>query len=380
MGYYKPIAALDPTIPRELEKVKMALFKMKTQGFLSATLCRLKEIVWTDEIDTAAVSPTVLYWNPDFFLQSSPKRRLATLAHELWHIALLHSNRLAKRNPLVWNYAADYVINLMLDRDGFDFDGFPRLFDNAFKDMSTEQVYELLVSNAPNMSLMIDGIGVDLLEPESQAEAIEAVTNTIAASITAGAPSEGQGSLPGELTIVIDGQTNPKLPFSVILANHFNTLTNDEYSYARPSRRYDDPVLPGNTGRNGLDHLLYCIDISGSISDEDIVAVNAELKNIQENLRPERMTVITWDTVIHDTYEFERDDEFHDLEITGRGGTHLGEVYAYLQEHQPTVAVIFTDLDVGIPPNPGIPIIWICTDHSIKSVPYGVLIHTDHTA
>ncbi len=383
-----PLNQLDPAVSKHFSQTKMALFRMKTQGFLSALLLRLKEIVWTRDIETAAVSPTVLYWNPDFFLSSSPALRLATLAHELWHVGLLHAGRIGKRDPEVWNWAADYVINLLLDRDGFKFENFNQLINPDYAGMSTEEVYELLMKSIKELpalrgEFMTAAGGTlqqDLVPPEDQSEVLDAVSNAIAAQITSPAPQSGIGSMPGEMKLTLDSYTNPKLPFEVVLRNHFNSMVTTDYSYQRPSRRYDDPIMPGNMGMSGLDHLLYCIDISGSISDEDIVAVNSQLKHIQEDFNPERMTIITWDTKIHDVYELERDQPYHELEIEGRGGTSLTEVYEFITKTQPSVAVIFTDLDVRIPENPGVPIIWICTDHRVKEVPYGALVHVDYGA
>lgn len=170
---------------------------------------------------------------------------------------------------------------------------------------------------------------------------------------------------------------NPKLPWETILFNFFNALTTEEYSFTRPNRRYEDPILPGITGRNGLEHLVYFVDASGSITDEQVLRANSEIKYIQEEMNPERLSLIIFDTKIRSIREFERDDPFDKVEIHGRGGTCLKDCWEYLRLEAPTAAVVFTDLCVDIPDNPGIPIIWIVVDNKSAKVPYGQLINLD---
>ena len=64
------------------------------------------------------------------------------------------------------------------------------------------------------------------------------------------------GDVPGEITLTIDTFLNPKLPWETILFNFFNAMTSEEYSFTRPNRRFHDPIVPGITGRNGLEHLI----------------------------------------------------------------------------------------------------------------------------
>lgn len=357
-------------------KTKGQLFFQKTAGFLGRLLAQV-DFKWTNDpqLPTAAISSTTLYWDKGFFMSRTPSQRVTVLAHELWHNGLLHGARIKNRNKDVWNQAADHVINLRLEEDGYDMSGFPYLMERRFKGMSTEEVYDILIQENP--SPKPNPMSGDVLPCETAAEIHEAVGKAVAAMTSARLGGMDPGTLPGELTKVIDEFLNPKLPWETLLFNYFNELTTEEYSYARPNRRYEDPLLPGKTGRNGLEHLIHYQDISGSITDDNILMFNSELKFIKDQFNPQKMTVVTFDTKIQDIYVFEEGDEYEKIKITGRGGTDLREVFKHMKEEQPNAAVIFTDLYVKIPPNPGIPIIWVCTDNPNGTVPYGRLIHVN---
>lgn len=355
-------------------KTKGQLFFQKTAGFLGRLLAQV-EFKWVSnhpQINTAAISNTTLYWDRDFFLSRTPPQRVTILAHELWHNGLLHGARMGDRDSDIWNQAADHVINLRLKEDGFDMSGFPYLMEPLFKGMSTEDVYDILIKQKPPSKP--NPMSGDVL-PVPKEQISDAVGKTVSAITAARIGGMDPGSIPGELTQVIDQFLNPKLPWETLFFNFFNELTTDEYSYARPNRRYEDPLLPGKTGRNGLEHLIHYQDISGSITDDNILMFNSELKFIKDEFNPQKMTVVTFDTKIRDIYVFEEGDEFEKIEITGRGGTDLKDVFAHMKREAPNAAVIFTDLCVRIPPNPGIPIIWVCTDNPRATVPYGRLIH-----
>lgn len=355
-------------------KTKGQLFFKKTAGFLGRLLAQV-EFQWTTELPTAAISNTTLYWNPEFYMSRTAEQRVTILAHELWHNGLLHGARLGSRDPETWNEAADHVINLRLQKDGYDMSGFPYLMDRRFTDMSTEDVYDILWKEKQGKPQpKPNDMAGDVL-PVSKDEINDAVGKTVSAITAARIGGMEAGSLPGELESVIDHFLNPKLPWEVLLFNFFNELTTQEYSYSRPNRRYQDPLLPGQTGRNGLEHLIHYQDISGSITDDNILRFNSELKFIKDEFNPQKMTVVTFDTKIRDIYVFEEDDEFNEIKIVGRGGTDLKDVFKHMQKEAPNAAVIFTDLEVAIPKDPGIPIIWVCTDNPRATVPYGRLIH-----
>lgn len=368
-------------LDRMLDAVKVLLFQKKWNGFLGPLVASIS-FKWDRTIPTAATNGVFMVWNPEFFRSLDRDSKVTVLAHEAWHIAFQHMSRREKRDPYIWNVAADYVINNMLKEGGYYMDGFPYLLDDQFKGWTTDQVYDWLMDNKVQVINPQDG---DFFEagdgPESMqggmspdAIAKKAFGNVHNAS-TASKMSKNHGDMPGEVKQMIEDFLKPKLPWQEILVNFFEALSAVDYSYSRPNRRYSDPMLPGRVGRSGLELIHYYLDVSGSISDMEIKRFNSEVKYIKETYNPEKLVLIMFDTKIHEVYEFEEDDEFENIQVTGRGGTHLGEVWEHAKKHMPNAMVVFTDLYVGIPDEPpGPPLIWVVSGNPQATVPYGTLI------
>lgn len=400
--YQVPDLPNRDTLNTMLDRTKGRLFFKKRAGFLGSLLCAHK-IVWDLTCGTAWCNGTTIGWNPYFFTACSPEGRVFVLGHEVWHTGYDHMGRLMGRDPDTWNQAADHVINLGMLGDGFhmepsDLGGIEVLRDRRFANMASDEVYNILVqenpppppsggSGAPDNEegdggpgqsgnsgsqgndpfeqaagdqTRQSGMGTDLRKPE--ASDIDRMRNVVRATQSE-KMSTNPGQLPGEITTMIDKFLNPVLPWTSILRNHLTELSNDDSSWRRPSQRSQDVYLPAKFGDNGLEHGLFATDVSGSISDRDMLRSNSEAKGIYDEFNPERLTLVTFDTEIQNIKDLHAGDSFDSMEITGRGGTDLSNVYEYALIHEPHVMVIFTDLAVNIPPDPGIPVIWIVIGH-----------------
>jgi len=169
---------------------------------------------------------------------------------------------------------------------------------------------------------------------------------------------------------------NPILPWEVLLMNYMSELSNDDYSWKRPNRRHEDVYLPSLLGENGLDHIIDFFDVSGSVTDKQLNMSNSELKYVHSVLQPKLLTLVTFDTVIQNEFTITDEDSYEPFEITGRGGTDLSPVLAYIKEHKPTAAVIFSDLHCHpMAEDPGVPILWIVMDNPHAKVPFGKMVH-----
>lgn len=388
-------------LDKMMGQVKGLIFAKKGAGFLGSLLCDTP-IIWDDTRPTAWTNGEVIAFNPHFFLWLTPQERVTVLAHELWHIACDHMGRVGQaRDPKDWNKAADFFINNMLKDHGYTFE--PNLItigpclDPKYDMMSTEQIYDLIhkqppSGNAPPPPQSPPGPGQgqgattpgqispgDLegdVVPYPSAETAAKVVQKIVKATQAAKRSNEAGIIPGEVKLLINEFLNPILPWEVLLSRFFTELSNDDYSWRRPSRRYDDEYLPSLMGQNGLEHLIYYLDLSGSTSDRDVLRFNSEVKFIHEQLRPKLLTLVTFDTRITGEFIFTDDMPFDKLELHGRGGTCLREVTDHIEKHKPSAAVIFTDLYVTpMRSNPGVPLLWVCVNHPKATVPFGQLIH-----
>lgn len=378
---------LRTKLDKKLSRTKGQLFIMPGSAYLGSLLCSHK-FVWSFYNETAWCDGSTIGWNPNFFLKLSPAARVMVLAHELWHTGYGHMIRLGNRCPDIWNIAADHVINLMLESQGFCFDlPITPCKDPRFIGMTTEQVYDILIQDGMKpfeipewLKEQIEtGMGGDVIIPEPGKEDAtkETVKTIMVQAQQAAIRAQQAGSLPGEISIKIDEFLKPKINWRVKLARFFTALSKDDYSWKCPSRRYSE-YLPSLIGDNGLEHLIYYLDCSGSISDQQLIRFNSEVKSIHKNLRPEKLTLVTFDTRIQNVYDFTPDDPFNEIEVTGRGGTCLRCVKDHIMEHKPTAAVVFSDMYV--PPmdeDPKVPLIWVVMENPSATVPFGTMIHFD---
>ena len=386
-------------LDRELDRVKSKVFLGKNAAFLGPLMCSMN-FTWTCDISTACTNGITLQWNPRFFLKTKPKSRGTVLLHELWHPALLHMLRRGSRDPYLWNLAGDIVINNMLDLEGNSFEGLQPWLDHQYDDMTTEQVYDaLVIRRDQEMENLVKkfqedlwghkdeetGLGDrgDIIEADSidDAKSTEhTVINNVVSAAHAAAISGGAGDLPGEVQITLKRFLSPKLPWDRILHQFFNELANLDYSWARPNRRYTDMYLPSlQDDRQGLDHILFFQDVSGSISDGDSIRFNSEFKYVKDTYQPEKLTFCQFDTIIQQEDVFLKDDPFEEIHIKGRGGTSLICVRDKIIAEEPTAVVVFSDMDCDpmdpLPNNLNIPIIWIALNNKDAKVPQGQIVH-----
>lgn len=374
---------------REMDRTKSAVFLGKNAAFLGSISCSL-ELVWTTKFPTAATNGKYLWWNPHWFLSLSKEMRITVYMHELWHVARLHTIRF-KPNEKVWNWALDIKINDGLRDENYTFDidhwrsdtntvlGYVPYIDRS---MVEDDIYDLLMkmfkgNAAPSPWDGKNGAG-DVIEVDKDA-AISNVNTVVAALHQAKLAGEA-GTLPGDIELLVERFLAPVIPWETVLEKFFSDLLNQDYSWARPNRRYQDMYLPSLIDDDGkLEHLMYFQDVSGSVSDHDILRFNSELKYVKDKFNPQKMTVAQFDTRITKVDVWEENDDFNRIKIEGRGGTDLRCVRAMIEKEKPTAAIIFSDLFVPPmePLTQEIPIIWICVGNKGASVPFGKLLHID---
>jgi len=90
---------------------------------------------WTDGV--------TLGYNPFWIETLSNKGTVAWCAHEVCHPMCQHHTRRGGRNHKLWQIAADYVVNSILVKAGFELPGKP-LHDPRFDGMSTDEVYSTI--------------------------------------------------------------------------------------------------------------------------------------------------------------------------------------------------------------------------------------------
>ena len=347
---------MDIDLDSILLKAKIEL--MTRSVFISTISLSVKHII-TNDVPTAATSGTKIFYNPEFIAKQSVQQLAGLVAHECWHIAFQHISRRGNRDPIIYNCAGDYVINLMLTKAGMQIPAVG-LLDTKYEGMSTEQVYDSLIEENKKFdptTLMLDIQGNG---EETEGDNSEIIDVLVRASTQSKLSGEKAGAIPGEILRVIDELINPKMPWPVLLNRFLDQRTKEEYSWARRNRRHE--VYLPSLHSYGLGHLTWGLDLSGSISKEQMQEMLSEIQGVRDTMCPEKMTIIGFDTRITEIYEIDAHTDILSLEFTAGGGTRLTPLLEYVTEHPTQALVCFTDLyaeqhleEVDYP------VMWICT-------------------
>jgi len=91
------------------------------------------------------------------------------------------------------------------------------------------------------------------------------------------------GKLGGELKRMIDHLLQPQLPWRMLLARYMNSLSREDYSWSRPSRREGDYIMPSLRSHQ-LD-LVVALDTSGSIKDAEVQEFIDEVDALKGQVR-----------------------------------------------------------------------------------------------
>lgn len=359
-------------IDKLFEKTKIEAFLYKDSALLGTLLTKLN-FTWDSDIPTAGISGREIAWNPEWFLSLSEDSRVAVLLHELWHLARLHNIRRGTRDKVLWNIACDIRINNDLSMDGYSLEEAGGLVDFEYDEprLTEEEIYDKIYERT------FDGTVIKMAcdicyssDPEEEQIEIQNVQTANEYAKSIGRTSNC------EIEEILHTFLKPKVPWRRLLKQYFLDLVNEDYSWKKPNRRYEDIYLPSLTNGEKLSSLNYYVDTSGSISRETLLRFNTELRTIWRDIKPSLLRVINFDTQIRDIQELKEGMMYNIFKFEGRGGTRLEPVIEHIKETKPIAAIIFSDLYCNIP-NITIktPIIWIIIGNPSVKIPYGKTIH-----
>ncbi|MBO6065929.1 MAG: hypothetical protein J6P36_05870, partial [Lachnospiraceae bacterium] len=109
-------------------------------------------------VPTAVTDGAVVRYNPDFLGNMSEGERNYIIMHEVMHVLLRHPQRGKNRRADIWNAAADYIVNSILDWDvrpvmrkvdiPFERPAYG-LFAEVDRSQSAESLYDCIVRDNP---------------------------------------------------------------------------------------------------------------------------------------------------------------------------------------------------------------------------------------
>ena len=365
------------SLQRTMDKAKVKLMTMPNSVFISTVLFSLKQ-TFSDQVPTAGTNGLELLVNEKFWLSLSEDERVGLLFHEAWHVAWNHMQRGKDLEQDRYNIAGDHVINIMAKDAGFVL---PQggYCDTKYRGMSTREVYDLLppdecAPRGPGMDIIFDDKGMS--EEDSQAKQVALTNVLIKASTQSKMQGDKPGTVPGDIQVMIDEIINPKLPWQVLLQNYMTAFAKDDFTWTRPNRRFMPDFYLPSAHSEAVGHIAIAVDTSCSVTNEEFSAFVTEIVGMQETVKPEKLTIIDFDTSIKDIQEVNQDESVRDLKFTGRGGTNIKEVWSWAKKNNPVLLVVFSDMEFAYPPNNNnFPVLWICVNNPGITMPFGETIH-----
>ena len=384
----------DPDItPEALEEMRVEVLDriivarvglLLRHPFFGNMATRLRILAADDWLPTAAVDGRNLYYNTQFFNAMSNKEIEFVVAHEILHMVFDHLGRRDDRNPMLYNIAADYIVNNTLVRDrigetpkivdcfqDFKYDGWTseEVYDELFK-QAEEQGKELadLLKELDEKGEMLDehldsesdegedgeegedsnGNSVSKKPAKYSKEELKKIKDEIKEATINAAQAAGAGNVPAGVQRMIKELTEPKMNWRELLRQQIQSTIKSDYTFSRPSRKgqMSGAVLPGMNFDETID-ICIALDMSGSIGNAQAEDFLGEVKGIMDEYKDYKIKIWCFDTEVYGEDDFSADDgrDLLEYEIKGGGGTDFMANWKYMRENdiQPKKFLMFTD-------------------------------------
>jgi predicted metal-dependent peptidase len=384
MSNYKTNAwAPDPNITDEalevmrkdvLEKIVTArIGLLLRQPFFGNLGMRLKIVCGDGFIPTAATDGRNMYYNTQFFNALSIREIEFVVAHEIYHCVYDHLGRREERDSKLYNIAADYVVNGLLERDriGEPVKLIQIYMDRKYDGWTSEEVYaELLEKHGSSEDEMLKQLGQMLDEhldwessdgeddgegeksatgkPSYSKETLRRIRDEMREAMISAAQAAGAGKTPEGVQRMIKELTESKMNWRELIRQQVQSTMKHDFTFARPSRKgqQSGAILPGMNFMDRVD-IAVGIDMSGSIGTKQATDFMSEIKGIIEEFQDYAIHVWCFDTAVYNDEKFSSEDgrDITEYDIKGGGGTDFDANWEFMKENDitPKKFIMFTD-------------------------------------
>ena len=370
----------------DMKKLTTKLAKAKTALILEhpfvGTIALSMPFEFDESIKTAATNGKRIKFNPEFVDSLTDEEVKFLVAHECFHPMLEHNFRRGERQGKRWNMAADYVINKLLTDESIG--RMPKvglLDDNIYNagHGTSEGIYNILPeqdesggsgAGEPGGPLddCEDGDGSPAEQQQQQAEWKVKVAQAAQAA-------KMMGKMTANMQRLVDEVLQPKVDWREVLQKFLVKARTDQRSFARFNRRFiaQGLYLPSVSGEQ-MGEVCFAVDCSGSIDQKTVNQFASEIKRVKEDLMPERIHVLYFDSEVSHVESYEQHDDL-DIKPHGGGGTDFAPVFEKIIELgiNPVAIVFLTDLCCNsFGDQPDAPVLWVTTDPG--KAPFGEVV------
>ena len=401
----------------DLEAVEAKLLRARIglalrNPFLSAAVMRLplRAVPGHGWCTTMATDGYRIYYNPAWAGPLSQAELRGVLAHELMHVLLQHSDRRRDRHPTRWNIACDLAVNLMLNEVGFRLPG-TGLMNRDYVGLPAEEIYERLGDNLRDWVAAAIGtdsifdqndqdedpcgsipeVGMDVLDNNDPHLAglrrAEDLDNEQRRDLIAELRGEVKQKLQGKVSAWFQAECQcaekGSVDWRAVLRQWMHERIRSDWSMWPPSKRHiHRGLLMPSIGVEAPGHVVFAVDTSGSMSNEELSAAFAEVRRFRETF-PCRLSFVQADAAVKSVEEFGEMDGLNlpdTVIVRGRGGTDFRPVFDWFEEHaaDSRSALIYATDGFGTfpPAPPGWPVVWLRTSGGMgpEGFPFGEVV------
>lgn len=371
-----------------MDRLDLAYSKLGLrEAFIAAVMTRVKREV-SDKVSTAGTNGTWVRYNPKFCEPLTDEELFGLVLHESCHVVMMHMWRREGRDPRIWNYANDALINAYIKSRGWQLPKGGVHLSWVREEHSSEYVYNKLKEQQQEqqskgggggsdegdeddgMGGGFDGKG-DLEDAQDDATRVDMEATIVASAKMA--KECGQGS--SMIDRVLERVGEPMVRWQDVCRSMMTESCAADYTYTRPSRRFigSGLYLP-SLRSDALGGLAIGFDTSGSMGPKECNQIAAEIQAIVDDLQPAFVEVVYCDYAVTHVERFERDDPLV-LRPKGGGGTRFQPVFEHFAEsgEQYCGMIFFTDMegDLRECEEPPFPMIWADIGYSHPQEPFG---------
>lgn len=366
-----------------------------------------------NSLGTAYANGKQVYF-PHDFKKFGPSRKEFNyvVLHELLHNMLFHclSSRKGSSNALLWNIAADYAVNNIIDEDIENDVNSSSVYmkrpervvydkEKKYRGKSVEEIYHDLQQNPPpDVKKMMDeqkdlvdrikqalkdgtfnpddmantrGLGdtmIDIADLGLEQDMLNKLAEALATSRMAGKD-------PGGVRTFVDKSLYPEIDWRVVLERFVEPYT-DDYDFSRKDRRFSmsDFFLPDIGGDKVK--ISLGIDTSGSISETEIQRYVGEILGMLSSYSSIEITVLAFHSNLYYEKDVQEEADLEDvLSNLETGGTSFVDTIARAEELGEAL-IMFTDGYGPFPSAPNIPVLWISYGGNTE-YPFGEVTNVD---
>lgn len=369
---------------------------LREYPFFGTLLMHLK--IGLAKCGTAYTDMRRIVFDPAFVQRLDNRQLQFVMCHEVMHCVLDHCIRARGHIPYIYNVASDIVVNSNImavwGRPDFFVDGEEAMHlapdGKEGYNYSAEEVYAMLLQQCVDVGNDEGGgengsgdynkdegstSSLDRHDLWGQVEPFSSLSDEwkgyLEEAGAADAAAAGNMTFSLIRKLLKDYEEQSKINWKEALHNFIQLhYDNYDYSFMPADRRYSwsEFVVPAfhECETEVVEKVWFCVDASGSVSDEMLNLVMNEIRQALIQLDGLSGWISFFDTVVTEPVEFDSIEALNGCEAIGGGGTSFYAVFRYMREHMeenlPAAVIILTDGYAEFPPEEeacDVPVLWI---------------------